>query len=237
MIDYFNVVDWYFWTANTSGGREALAELESSMLNNSLDSTDSPSLPNVSKLVKRRFSQLSKMIVEVGCSLLRENEQVPIFYVSRFGEINKQYAMSNQIIKTSESLPALFSYSTYNAAIAQLNILLKNNKRSIAISALENQLEIALIQVISFLKHSNEDKVLILIAQEFIPQEYKTVYSDRCDVYCFGMLISIKDGSIKLSIEDNAVNKTSNKILEFLTFLSSDNKSLDLDRVRLVKNV
>lgn len=234
MVGYFNVIDWYFWTPSISGKEDALSELENNIYNNS---PDSPSLSYIPTLAKRRFSQLTKMVVEVGYSLIKKNEQVPIFFVSKYGDITKRAIINKKIMETSESSPSLFSCSTYNAAVAQLNILLKNNKRSVAISALENQLEIALVQIISFLKHSDEDKALLLIAEETIPEEYKSIYFDRFAVYCFGILISIKDGNIKLSIEEDAKNQSSCKVLDFLKFLSSNNKSLDLDRVRLIKDV
>lgn len=234
MVGCFNIIDWCFWTPSVSGKKDALSELENNICNNS---PNSPNLPYIPTLAKRRFSQLTKMVVEVGYSLIKKNEQIPIFFISKYGEISKKCVMAKQVIKTSESSPSLFSYSTYNAAVAQLNILLKNNKRAVAISALENQLEIALVQIISFLKYSDEDKVLLLIAEEAIPEEYKSVCFDRSTVYCFGILISIKDGNIKLSIEDDAKSQSSNKVLDFFKFLSSDNKSLDLDRVRLIKDV
>ena len=92
---------------------------------------------------KRRLSQITKLSFESVKNILKENEQIPIFFVSKYGEIKQQYNISKKIVTEHEVSPALFSFSVFNTAAAQLTIFYKNHERAVAITCYDNFVDTA----------------------------------------------------------------------------------------------
>ena len=228
----FRVLDWDFFAPNMD--KNFILE----NINNDIKITygdSNPDLDFIPRAQKRRLSQITKFSFESIKNILKENEQIPIFFVSKYGEIKQQYNMSKKIVTEHEVSPALFSFSVFNTAVAQLTIFYQNHERAIAITCYNNFIDTALIQAMAFLKTSESDKALILIADEKLPESYEEISKDGNYSFAFSCLISKKDPNIDIDVIDSDLDKDENSIIDFIKFISTDTPNLKLGKIELTK--
>ncbi len=203
-------------------------------------------------MVRRRFSQLTSMVAKVGSSLVQKDEQIPIFFLSNFSEINKHYEMTKLILETGQTSPALFSFSTFNVSAAQFSILNKNSSSVLAMSSIDKPLETALIMANAHLRVHNLDKALIFIGEEAIPNAYKSASPnyyrlfEKPGVFCLALLISLDNDSCNnnavkyrltkdaFSSDPSSVSSDEAKgesVLSFIEFLSGDKDSVVFEKL------
>ena len=234
----FKILDWDFFSPNMN--KEYLLN----RLNEDINITygdEMPDLDFIPKAQRRRFSQITKYVFESVKNILKENEQIPIFFVSKYGEINQQFNMSKKIVIEHETSTAVFSYSVFNTAIAQLTIFYKNNARAISITCYDNFLDTVLLQAVAFLNNSNYDKALLIIADEKLPQSYEEISKDKNYSFAFSFIISLanfetKEEAIKIDIIDGDNKSDENAIIDFIKFISLENETnLKLGKIELNK--
>ena len=146
--------------------------------------------------------------------------------------------MSKKIVTEHETSPAAFSYSVFNTAIAQLTIFYKNNARAIAITCYDNFLDTILLQAIAFLKNSNSNKALLIIADEKLPERYEEISKDNNQSFAFSFIISSdkNESDINIKIIDGEEKKDENSIIDFIKFISlEDRTNLKLGKIELNK--
>ena len=68
----------------------------------------------VPMMLRRRCSQFTKMCFSAAHHSITEGENLPVISVSKYGEIQRQYAISKKIIETKEVSPTAFSFSVFN---------------------------------------------------------------------------------------------------------------------------
>ena len=166
---------------------------------------------------------------------MKENEQIPIFFVSKYGEIKQQYNISKKIVTEHEVSPALFSFSVFNTAVAQLTIFYQNHDRAIAVTCYDNFIDTALLQAISFLNTSDNDKALIVIADEKLPESYEEISKDDNYSFACSFLISKDNADIYINVIDSDIKKDENSIIDFIKFISTDAHNLKLGKIELTK--
>lgn len=232
----FKVLDWDFFSPNMN------KEYILNRLNENINITYGDAIPDldfISIAQRRRFSQITKYVFESVKNLIKENEQIPIFFVSKYGEINRQYNMSKKIVTEHETSPAVFSYSVFNTAIAQLTIFYKNNARAVSITCYENFLDTIILQATSFLNNSSDyDKALLIIADEKLPESYEEISKDKNYSFAFSFIISAdkNESDINIKIIDGEEKKDENSIIDFIKFISlEDRTNLKLGKIELNK--
>lgn len=228
----FRVLDWDFFSPNID--KSFILD----NINNDIKITygdSNPELSFIPKAQKRRLSQITKFSFESVKNILKENDQIPIFFVSKYGEIKQQYNMSKKIVTDHEVSPALFSFSVFNTAVAQLTIFYKNYERAIAVTCYNNFIDTALIQAISFLKTSENDKALIIIADEKLPESYEEISKDCNYSFAFSCLITKEEPNIDINMMENSTEKDENSIIDFIKFISTDSINLQLGKIELIK--
>ena len=231
----FKVLDWDFFSPDMN------KEYILNNLNENLNISYGEAIPDldfIPRAQRRRFSQITKYVFESVKNLIKENEQIPIFFVSKYGEINQQFNMSKKIVTEHEVSPALFSYSVFNTAIGQLTIFYKNNARAISITCYENFLDTIILQATSFLNNSSDyNKALLIIADEKLPQSYEEISKDKNYSFAFSFIISAdkNESDINIEIIDGEDKKDENSIIEFIKFISTNQTELKLGRIKLKK--
>ena len=231
----FKVLDWDFFSPDMN------KEYILNNLNENLNISYGDAIPDldfIPRAQRRRFSQITKYVFESVKNLIKENEQIPIFFVSKYGEINQQFNMSKKIVTEHEVSPALFSYSVFNTAIGQLTIFYKNNARAVSITCYENFLDTIILQAASFLNNSSDyNKALLIIADEKLPQSYEEISKDKNYSFSFSFIISAdkKESDINIEIIDGEDKKDENSIIEFIKFISTNQTELKLGRIKLKK--
>ena len=231
----FKVLDWDFFSPDMN--KEYILNNLNENLNISYGDV-TPDLDFIPRAQRRRFSQITKYVFESVKNLIKENEQIPIFFVSKYGEINQQFNMSKKIVTEHEVSPALFSYSVFNTAIGQLTIFYKNNARAISITCYENFLDTIILQATSFLNNSSDyNKALLIIADEKLPQSYEEISKDKNYSFAFSFIISAdkNESDINIEIIDGEDKKDENSIIEFIKFISTNQTELKLGIIKLKK--
>lgn len=146
----------------------------------------------VPMMLRRRCSQFTKMCFSAAHHFITEGENLPVISVSKYGEIQRQYAISKKIIETKEVSPTAFSFSVFNTAIALLGISLKNHASAQAFSTMSYQLEAGLIHALSFLEnHSEEEKLLLLVGEERLPEAYQKISVEKNIPFIAAFLLSL----------------------------------------------
>ena len=150
----------------------------------------------VPMMLRRRCRQLTNMCFAASHQCVPEAKELPVILVSKYGEIQRQYAISKRIIETEEVLPAAFSFSVFNTAIALLGISLQNHASAQAFSTLSDQLEAGLIHALSFLEnHDQEEKLLLLVGEETVPDAYKKILAEEHRPFIAAFLLSLHGSS------------------------------------------
>ncbi|EPF29423.1 hypothetical protein DWB79_03590 [Treponema medium] len=146
----------------------------------------------VPMMLRRRCSQFTKLCFSASHQSITEGKDLPVISVSKYGEIQRQYAISKKIIETKEVSPTAFSFSVFNTAIALLGISLKNHASAQAFSTMSYQLEAGLIHALSFLEnHSEEEKLLLLVGEERLPEAYQNISAEKNIPFIAAFLLSL----------------------------------------------
>lgn len=159
----------------------------------------SPKLEFADPLFKRRLSQITRMTIQVIHDLLEkipEASECKQVFVSFRGEIEREFSINENLIKDSEIMPAGFSLSVFNTPIAAATICLKlkagysviypscsNNNQA-------NAFAHAMKGVASPLLCGDEESVIFVYADEFVPEVYGELRSENSEPMAFACLLS-----------------------------------------------
>lgn len=149
-----------------------------------------PGLPFLDPLFKRRLSQLSRMVLQVGHDLMAGLDDVRVVFASHYGEIAQQHKISKSLIETGEVAPASFSLSVFNTPAALLSIATRNHGYSTAHFGGRATFETALLDVAAHIHQKPDKPVLLIVADELIPLDYDSLIPGRNQPYACGFLFS-----------------------------------------------
>jgi hypothetical protein len=190
---------------------------------------ETPPLDFLPPLFRRRLSQLSKMVLYVGHTLMQTEKQLPCIFASHYGEINKQYMISKGLIDTQEIHPATFSLSVFNTPVFLLSIAEGNKDTGSALYAGADGLSVAFLEMLGFLESRNDCECMVLFADEHLPPTYQALFSSIPEPYALGMVFSknAAAGSIPCTIDidktDDALSPT--HPLSLLRWLVTEHKT------------
>ena len=184
----FSVEDLSFWAPGieTTDDRESWAAGRKKIER----STVSPPLEHMSKVSKRRLSQLSRMVLEAGHHLLADREVGHILLCSAYGEICRQYKITRGLLENGEIRPADFSLSVFNTPLSLLSIEEKAKGSVNVLLAGEKTLAAGLQSMTSHGVCCPDERQLILFADELLPEEYETLAESPSVPYAFGFIIN-----------------------------------------------
>ena len=193
--------------------------------------TECPDVNFIPALIKRRLTLVEKIGIYIANNLLPIDENVKIIFASRFGEWRETIKLIRQMYDESEMSPAGFSHSVHNATPGMFSIINKFKNNYTTIASNEDTIDSSLLEAIC----SKED-VLLIYAEEPIPDFYKEVNEDITEEFMhgfgFGFLLSknlnsevLKEDVKKISIDTNSLNTNKNtSFLEVINFLNGNNK-------------
>lgn len=188
-----------------------------------------PELKHLSSVSKRRLSQLSKMVLEVGHHLLTGVDSCHLIFCSRHGEINQQNKITKGLIDSGEVRPSQFSLSVFNTPVSLLSIHENITEPATVLFSGKDSLSIGLISLTSQLNALKDKDVLLIFSDEALPEDYKKLYGEVSYPYAYACLFSScgckKDRGIEISISNISDEKVREAVhpLEFLRWLITDN--------------
>ncbi len=168
--------------------------------------SESPKLPYVDALFKRRLSQISRMTIEVvhnvvdGSDLAKDTKLV---FASFRGEIARQLKVNKGLVEDFEVLPAQFSISVFNTPPAVATIALGMKAGYTAVYPGRKNFSAALASAVAPILSGKEKHVIFAFADEKVPDEYEGVDSgavkERALAFACEISSEKADGGIPLA--------------------------------------
>ena len=227
----FYIKNWSAWSPGLES-KEDWKNWSEGLEKPEMDSR-APALKHLPPISRRRLSQLTKMVLHVGHDLNDGDGQYCTIFCSQFGEITQQNKISRGLIDTGEVRPSVFSLSVFNTPVSLLSIHEKNLEPATVQLSGEAGLMSGILSLIAELNTNQHKDVLILFADEMLPEDYKLLYGKDLFPYAFGLLCSTVDSGsdLFLNLERSYENYDSRDSLSpvyFLKWLLNKETALDL---------
>jgi hypothetical protein len=144
--------------------------------------------------LRRRLSRLGKVALRVAMDV--EVEEAPrVVFSSRNGNVTQMLSLLKSLAVEEPISPTGFGMSVHNSLAGMLSIVSKNRAAQTAIAAGEESLCLGLIEALTCLKEDPTSPVLLLHADETLPDFYSPFQDADVPVCALALLISkAKDG-------------------------------------------
>jgi len=169
--------------------------------------SESPGIEFTNSMFRRRLSQISKMTIQVVHDLLPVKEETKILFLSFRGELSRQFIINKMQIETGSFSPAAFSFSVFNAPVASASMALGLKGGYTALFPINNSIKAGLIAADAMLNTGSADELVLVYADEKIPEEYSCLVPEPLPPFAFSLLLSRKpcSGSVVYSIDKEEV--------------------------------
>ncbi|MEE3410623.1 MAG: beta-ketoacyl synthase chain length factor [Treponema sp.] len=171
------------------------------------DLAASPKLEWTEAIFRRRLSQLTKMTVQVVHDIFSDgtlDKNTKLVFVSFRGELEREFKVNKTLIQEESILPAAFSLSVFNAAIAQATIALglKGGYTCVFPSGADFASGV-LSAAAPVLAQGGDAKTVLVYADENVPDYYKEFLKGPNEPLAFAALLSSQktDNSVELNLE------------------------------------
>ncbi len=171
------------------------------------DLAASPKLEWTEAIFRRRLSQLTKMTVQVVHDIFFDgtlDKNTKLVFVSFRGELEREFKVNKTLIQEESILPAAFSLSVFNAAIAQATIALglKGGYTCVFPSGADFASGV-LSATAPVLAQGGDTKTVLVYADENVPDYYKEFLKGQNEPLAFAALLSSQktDNSVELDLE------------------------------------
>ncbi len=171
------------------------------------DLSASPKLEWTEPIFRRRLSQLTKITVQAAHDFFEksgEDKSVKIVFLSFRGELEREFKVNKSLIQEDSITPAAFSLSVFNAAIAQATIALGLKGGYTCVFPSQRNFKDGLLAAAAPVLCGREDKILLIYADENVPDYYKDVFDGKNQPLAFAALLSSQkiNNGIELNIKD-----------------------------------
>ena len=171
------------------------------------DLAASPKLEWTEAIFRRRLSQLTKMTVQVVHDIFFDgtlDKNTKLVFVSFRGELEREFKVNKTLIQEESILPAAFSLSVFNAAVAQATIALglKGGYTCVFPSGADFASGV-LSAAAPVLAQGGDAKTVLVYADENVPDYYKEFLKGSNEPLAFAALLSSQktDNSVELDLE------------------------------------
>ena len=172
------------------------------------DLSAAPKLEWTEPIFRRRLSQLTKMTVQVVHDLFSDGtleKNTKLVFLSFRGELEREFKVNKTLIEEESILPAAFSLSVFNAAIAQATIALglKGGYTCVFPSGADFASGV-LSAAAPVLAQGGDAKIVLVYADENVPDYYKEFLKGPNEPLAFAALLSSQktDNSVELDLEN-----------------------------------
>ncbi len=171
------------------------------------DLSAAPKLEWTEPIFRRRLSQLTKMTVQVVHDIFSDgtlDKNTKLIFVSFRGELEREFKVNKTLIQEESILPAAFSLSVFNAAIAQATIALglKGGYTCVFPSGADFASGV-LSAAAPVLAQGGDAKTVLVYADENVPDYYREFLKGPNEPLAFAALLSSQktDNSVELDLE------------------------------------
>lgn len=145
----------------------------------------SPKIEFTDPLFRRRFSQITKMTVQVVHDLMEDEplaRDAKILFTSFRGELEREFAIDRMLIEDKMILPAAFSLSVFNTPIAAATIAMGLKKGYSVIYPSKGNFSDALMAGAASVLCGDEKEIVFVYADEKIPDDYEKVIEGNAEL-------------------------------------------------------
>lgn len=155
---------------------------------------DAPAISFTPPLFRRRLSQLCRMTVQVVHDAVEKYhcEDSKQVFISKRGDINREFTINKTLIQEEMILPAAFSLSVFNAPIALASIACNLKSGYTAIFPSKGNFYSALLSAAAPVLCDQEEKILLVYGDELVPPEYGKLCPKDNFPLAFALLLSAK---------------------------------------------
>lgn len=174
----FSILSWGAWTPQYPHSDSwqswhedsAAPSLETTPSDTTLSESSAPALKQVPAMQRRRFSRLTKMMLEVGfqCNMAPNCRSI---FASRHGELPRTIGLLEDIIAKQALSPLGFSQSVHNTASGIFGIVAANTAPSTSVAAGTETLSQAMVEAFAQLYQSPEP-LLLVFGDDPVPPVY-----------------------------------------------------------------
>lgn len=167
---------------------------------------EKPKLEFADPLFKRRLSQITRMTIQVVHDLIEEVPEAAEYkqvFVSFRGEIEREFTVNRGIIEDSEILPAGFSLSVFNTPIAAASLSLGLKAGYSVIYPGKSNFKDGLLGAAAPVLSGSEEKIILVYADEYVPDEYGSLQPGMNAGSAFACIISAVDIKESVSVDLN----------------------------------
>ncbi len=150
--------------------------------------------------LRRRLSRLGKIALRVAIDV--EAEETPrVVFSSRNGNVTEMLSLLKSLAVEEPISPTGFGMSVHNSLAGMLSIVSKNRQSQTAIAAGGESLCLGLIEAMTCLKEDPSSPVLLLHADETLPDFYSPFQDADVPVCALALLMSAaEDGEAAFSL-------------------------------------
>jgi len=170
----FSILRWSAWAPGLDSAEQwaAWARGETAVAE-----SGAPAVDFVPPLLRRRLSELSKAALSVAFRCAQPGEpgehRGRTVFASSQGEIHRTQRLLDDLARGEPLSPNAFSLSVHNTASGLYAIAGGQRAPSTAVAAGVETLEMAVIEALGALRHGAERAVMVVLAEEPLPDRYQ----------------------------------------------------------------
>lgn len=194
----FTVADWAAWAP---GLHEREAWLEWAKAPVAPQGDDTPALPEVPAMQRRRIERLGRMAVQAAwwCSQA-EAAGVPLVFASRHGDVQRSFELLEQLARGEPMSPTQFGLSVHNAIAALYSIIRGERGNYLALAAGRATAEAALVEAAALLA-DGAPEVLVVVYDARPPEVYAGFLEEAGPFYAWSWRVRGDGIGMRLSLE------------------------------------
>lgn len=161
------------------------------------DLSTSPKLEWTEAIFRRRLSQLTKMTVQVARDVFEKSgadKKTKIVFLSFRGELEREFKVNKTLIQEESILPAAFSLSVFNAAIAQATIALGLKGGYSCVFPSGADFASGFLAAAAPVLAGTEENIVFIYADENVPDYYKEFLKGPNEPLALAALLSSQKG-------------------------------------------
>lgn len=166
---------------------------------NDIEMTPWPKLDFVPAMQRRRLSPFAKVALFVANQTTANTDtHFPIVFSSRHGDLHRTSELLADIAAENPLSPTAFGLSVHNAIPSLFSILTKNKEAINAISAGKDSLFMAMVDAYARLKSGVADTVLIIHADQRLPDVYDHFKDEQQVSHAVAFLLTLPSATKKI---------------------------------------
>lgn len=163
--------------------------------NPGISAVKAPELPQVPAMTRRRLSRLTKMTFDVALKVCPQPGPISTIFASRHGDLSKTLGLLEQIARQEVLSPTQFALSVHNAIVGQLSLFSQNTADTNAVASGADSLHYAVLEAAARLQtDDNVQQILVLYADEPVPDIYQSFCQDPAQPVALALLLSRAEG-------------------------------------------